>query len=225
VREEFLSVASHELRTPITVLATQAQLSLRRLERDGQLSPERVAQALRTMGGQADKLARLVSQLLDISRLDGGKLTIEPELTDLVPLVDQLLAGARLISDNHTISLIAPESLTCMVDGLRLEQVISNMLDNAIKYSPGGGPIEVVLRQADDQSVGLSVRDHGLGVPPEKRERIFERFYQAHQNGYRHGMGLGLYVSRHIVELHGGDIQAEFPADGGTQFVVRLPVA
>jgi signal transduction histidine kinase len=115
------------------------------------------------------------------------------------------------------------------VDPLRLEQVVTNLLDNAVKYSPNGGAIKVTLalRRARDTAADwaeLSVRDYGLGIPPEQRGQIFERFYQAHGNGHKSGLGLGLYISRQIVELHGGEICAEFPPDGGTRFVVRLPI-
>ena len=110
------------------------------------------------------------------------------------------------------------------VDPVRFEQVIANLLDNAIKYSPDGGPIELELTRPSAASVQLAVRDHGLGIAPERRSQIFDRFYQAHGEGYRSGMGLGLYISRQIVELHGGELWAEFPPDGGSRFVVRLPV-
>jgi signal transduction histidine kinase len=224
VREEFLSIASHELRTPITVLGAQAQLSLRRLQRNGQLEPERVAQALRTMGTQADKLTKLVNQLLDISRLNGGRLQLDQAPTDLAALVDQVVASTRSLTDKHSLSVTAPASFQCEVDALRLEQVLTNLLDNAIKYSPDGGSVEVVLAQTSASTVEVSVRDHGLGVPVDKRDRIFERFFQAHGSGHS-GMGLGLYVCRHIVELHGGQIRAEFPEDGGTRVSVVLPIA
>ena len=101
---------------------------------------------------------------------------------------------------------------------------MTNLLDNAIKYSPNGGAVEVVLRQPTATLIELSIRDHGMGVAPEKRHHIFERFYQAHEEPGNRGMGLGLFVSRQIVELHGGHITAEFPEDGGTRFVVRLPL-
>ena len=109
------------------------------------------------------------------------------------------------------------------VDALRFEQVVTNLVTNAIKYSPAGGAIEVILRVAG-RNIEFSVRDHGLGVPPEKRERIFERFYQAHGDSHQQGLGLGLYIGRQIVELHGGQIRAEFPDDEGTRFVVTLPL-
>jgi signal transduction histidine kinase len=110
------------------------------------------------------------------------------------------------------------------VDPLRLEQVVTNLLDNAIKYSPEGGEIEVELAAPDPTAVRLCVRDRGMGIPPDKRARIFDRYYQAHGEGHLSGMGLGLYISRQIVELHGGRIAAEWPPEGGTHFVVTLPV-
>jgi signal transduction histidine kinase len=225
LRDEFLSIASHELRTPLATLKGYAQLALRRLERADQLEePERVAEPLRAITNQSDKLNRLLSQLLDVSRLELGKLTLERQLTDVVALVDQVVSGARTRDGEHAIILNAELSDNADVDPLRLEQVVINLLDNAVKYSPGGSPIEVTVCRVADDALEIVVRDHGLGIPPEKRARIFERFYQAHGNGHKSGMGLGLYVSRQIVELHGGDITAEFPSDGGSRFVVRLPL-
>ena len=225
VRDEFISIAAHELRTPLTGLSSHAQLVLRQLKRDGRLEPERVVQVLEVITGQADKLSRLLSRLLDIARLEDGKLALERQPTNLTVLVEQVVAGARAWSDRHAISFTAPAALEAPVDPLRLEQVLTNLLDNAIKYSPDGGPIEVVLSRPQPAVVELSVRDRGLGIPPEKRGQIFERFYQAHGNGHPSGLGLGLYISRQIVELHGGEIRAEFPPDGGTRLIVRLPIA
>jgi signal transduction histidine kinase len=225
IRDEFLSVASHELKTPVTALSAYAQLALRRIQRQGNIEADRVQQTLQTITGQAERLTRLLNQLLDISRLESGKLSLEPQLTDVRALVAQALTAAETSSDQqHTFSLDAPSALDAVVDPLRLEQVLVNLLDNAVKYSPDGGRIELHLRQATPEVFEVSVRDHGLGIPPEKRSHIFERFYQAHANAQRGGMGLGLYITRQIVELHGGSIRAEFPDDGGTRFVVRMPV-
>jgi signal transduction histidine kinase len=224
-RDEFLSIAAHELRTPLTTLSGQAQMALRQLRRDGNLEPERGAQALQAITRQSDTLAQLVSRLLDVSRLDAGKLALERRPTDLALLTEQAVSGAQSRTDRHTITLTAPDSLEAWVDPLRLEQVLTNLLDNAIKYSPGVGTIDVVLTQPEPGVVELSVRDHGLGIPPERRRQIFERYAQAHNASHRSGLGLGLYISRQIVELHGGSIRAEFPADGGTRIVVRLPLA
>ena len=118
-----------------------------------------------------------------------------------------------------------PGPVLAVVDPLRLEQVLTNLVDNAIKYSPRGGPIEVELSTPDPDTLHLAVRDHGVGIPPESRPRIFDRFYQVDPVlQHSSGMGLGLYISQQIVALHGGRIEVEAPPDGGTRVIVRLPV-
>jgi excisionase family DNA binding protein len=222
LRDEFVSIASHELKTPLTTLSGYAQLMLRRFNRDGRLDPERLVTSLQAINNQADKLTRLLGHLLDVSRLEEGKLNLEPQPTDLAALLGQVVAVARSWSEHHPITLTAPTSLEANIDGLRFEQVLVNLLDNAVKYSPEGGTIEVSLTR-QRSSIEVAVRDHGLGIAASRRAQIFERFYQAHAAGYRSGLGLGLYISRQIVEQHGGQIRAEFPRGGGTRFVVRLP--
>jgi signal transduction histidine kinase len=106
-----------------------------------------------------------------------------------------------------------------------MKQVMANLVDNAVRYSPAGGPIDITLLEEPDDLVVLSVRDRGLGIPEEHRGRIFDRFHQAHAAEHRSGMGLGLHISREIVLLHGGTMTATFPADGGSQFTVQLPRA
>jgi len=224
LRDEFLSVAAHELRTPLASLKAHAQVSMRRLERSGQLEPERVAEALKAMASQSDKLNRLLGHLLDVSRINAGKLALDMQQVDLVTMVEEVVNSARTRTTTHQIALAAPASLDVEVDPLRLEQVLTNLLDNAIKYSAEGSPIEIDVSQAAEGTLEIAVRDHGVGIPAEKRARIFERFYQAHGSGFQSGLGLGLYVSGEIVELHGGEIRAEFPPDGGSRFVVRLPI-
>lgn len=224
LRDEFLSIAAHELKTPLTNLSGYVQLILRQLQRAEQLEPARVVRALEIIKGQADKLSRLLNQLLDISRLEDGKLMLERQPTDLALLIEQVVSDVRASSNQHAITLTLPPSLEAPVDPLRLEQVLTNLLDNAIKYSPDGGPIDVVLSQLGSAAVELAVRDRGLGIPPGKRGQIFERFYQAHGDGHLGGLGLGLYISHQIVKLHGGEIRAEFPPDGGTRFTVHLPI-
>jgi signal transduction histidine kinase len=166
-----------------------------------------------------------VAQLLDVSRIEGGKLVLECVITDLTSLVQGAALAAQDSTDRHTLVVQARSKVSALVDPLRLEQVLTNLLDNAIKYSPQGGPIEVELVQPSPGRVRLSVRDRGIGIPPEMREQIFNRFYQAHSDAHISGIGLGLYISRQIVELHGGELRAEFPDDGGTCFIVDLPTA
>jgi signal transduction histidine kinase len=225
IRDEFLSVAAHELKTPMTSLRGYAQLLGREFEKGEVSNPERARRAAITIQVQSDKLARLVGQLLDVSRIESGKLAIERKDTDLSRLVTDVVESARPRLKDHTLVAQLPEDVALFIDPLRIEQVLTNLLDNAIKFSPEGGQIELLLAEEAD-GVRLSVRDHGVGVPPEHRDHVFDRFYQAHAGGpltSMAGMGLGLYISRQIVELHGGSIQAEFPEDRGTRFVVTLP--
>ncbi len=149
---------------------------------------------------------------------------LERQDTDVLALCGAALEAARARSPRHALSLRAPQPVRAFLDPLRIEQVLSNLLDNAVKFSPAGGPIvlEVALLPP---AVELSVTDHGIGIPAEHRDRIFERYYQAHREQKLGGMGLGLHISRQIVELHGGALRAEHPGDGGTRIVARLPLA
>ncbi len=223
VRDEFLALAAHELKTPITSLRGVAQLAVRRLDRVGALRPEQLRTALQTIDAQSAKLATLVSQLLEVARDEAGRFAIDRSREDVVAIVRGAVETARAQAPDHQMLLSAPPQAIAWVDPLRLEQVIVNLLDNALKFSPHGGAIEVEVAVAD--AMRIAVRDHGIGVPPEHRSRLFERFYQAHARDYRSGLGLGLYICRRIVELHGGTIAAEFPPDGGTRMVVTLPPA
>jgi signal transduction histidine kinase len=222
IRDEFLSVASHELRTPLTSLQARAQLAIRRINRDGVANVAQVTTAFDEIRRQTERLGALITQLLDVSRLQAGRLTLTRGRLDLVALVSEVIASLPENAE-HSVELRAPAHLLAEADGLRLEQVLTNILDNAVKYSPNGGRIEVGVRALGPLAAEIAVRDHGLGIPPERRAAIFERYYRAHTDSYQSGLGLGLYISRQIVELHGGTITAEFPDDGGARFVIVLP--
>jgi PAS domain S-box-containing protein len=234
-RDELLAVAAHELRTPMTTLWGYTQFALRRLRRTrvprrAALDRQRGREILRNIDAQAEKVNRLVDQLLDVSRLGAEKLVLERSATDLTRLVHEVVAAAQATTGQHRLVVHGRLSLPVLVEPLRFEQVLANLLHNAIKYSPDGGRIEVELAEVlpDGRAPGtvrLAVRDHGVGIPPEHRPLIFDRYYQAHGEGHLRGLGLGLYVSRQIVELHGGRLTVEFPDDGGTRFVVTLPAA
>ncbi|HEY2592899.1 MAG TPA: ATP-binding protein, partial [Chloroflexota bacterium] len=226
-RDEFLSVAAHELKTPITSLRGYAQLTLRAIDQNGAVDPERLRQALSVINIQSDRLTRLVSQLLDVSRIQSGQLTPDYRDADLGQLVADIVANAEQRSPHNVFVLRSPPHVSMRIDSLRIEQVLTNLLDNAIKHSSPGGTVEVDIDTETLRPgvVLVSVRDHGAGIPAELRERIFERFYQAGtSSSHSAGMGLGLYVSRQIVELHGGRIWAEAADGGGAQFVIALPL-
>jgi len=224
VREDFISMAAHELKTPITSLRGSAQLLLRRLGREGALDQETIRRGLGVIEQQSGKLARLVTQMMDLTRMRAGRLDLNLEPIDLARLVADVVANQRIFSEQHSIILEGPEALPVVADSLRIDQVVTNLIDNAIKYSPSGGEIRVEVSRADEHVVQLAVSDQGIGVPSEHRERIFERFYRAHTGSHHAGMGLGLYITQQIVESHGGGIQLESPPEGGTRFVVTLPV-
>jgi signal transduction histidine kinase len=224
VRDQFLSVAAHELKTPLTGLRATAQVITRKLQRGDLDAPPWLSDGLRMIEQQTGRLTRLIGQLLDVSRIDQKRLVAERAETDLGELAARLVAAFRARTTRHTLGLSAESGVVADVDPVGVEQVLSNLLDNAIKYSPDGGQIDVEIGRTDTEHARLSVRDRGIGIPHEKRGAIFNRFYQAHAEDHRSGLGLGLYISREIVAQHGGEIVAEFPPDGGTRFVVTLPV-
>ena len=224
-RDEFLSVAAHELKTPLTTMLGFAQMLLRYLTPDGQADQRIVQRALQAIEQQSERLSRLVTRLLDIARIEGGRLMMEPIVTDLVPLVEGVVDTMQATTAQHRLVVRTPTRLAALVDPLRIEQVLTNLIDNAIKFSPQGEPIDVELSVNSIGMVRLTVTDRGPGIPPEGRQRIFDRFYQARSGDLASGMGLGLYICRQIVEQHGGSISAEFPEEGGTRFVVTLPIS
>jgi signal transduction histidine kinase len=197
----------------------------RPLERGEVPSPERLAHMTSLIDREADKLTRLVAQLFDLSRMEGGKLELELAEVDLVELTRTVIDRIRLQAPGAEIELRGVDSLRTGADPLRLEQVLVNLLDNAIKYSAGAAEITVECTRPGPNLAQIAVRDHGIGLAPEEREPIFERFYRAETGERSVGLGLGLYLSRQIVERHGGRIWAESPADGGTRFVLQIPAA
>jgi len=220
-RDEFLSVAAHELKTPLTSLRGFAQLLLRDARRNRAIPPERLKFALDAIEAQTGKLSHLVGRLLDSAQIEAGKLVLEPAKTDLVELVGYVLAQ-RQKSTGHTFIVDSPERVEAMVDPVRFEQVVTNLIDNAVKFSPEGGAVKVELHQ-DERGIRLSITDTGIGIPDDKREAVFDRFYQGHGERHLSGLGLGLYVAREIVQLHGGRIQIEEPEHSGSRVVVALP--
>lgn len=222
-RDEFLSVAAHELKTPLTSLRLAGQTLLRRIDEGRTPDPASLERSLRTVDRQINRMTILVNHLLDTVRLQAGNLAIEPSLVDLVELLTPVIDQVRSQAPSHELVVRAPEDLWVQVDAMRFEQVVVNLLDNAVKFSPSGGEIDVELGRVEPNLIRFVVRDHGIGVPEAHRSQLFTRFYQAHGKEHRSGMGLGLYICRQIAEMHGGRITVEFPDDGGTRFVVELP--
>ena len=222
IREQFISVAAHELRTPLTAMYARLQLVERRLTRH-EVDHEPLLRDVTLVRQAADRLKALIDRLLDISRIRSGQLRLEREVTDIAAMVESV-ALVLAETSGREISVRAPdprESYQMTVDGMRLEEVVVNLIDNAVKYSPSGTAIDVELGSTAD-AIQLAVRDHGPGIQPADRTRIFEPFHRS-ATAQASGVGLGLHIAKQIVELHGGTLTVEMPADGGSRFVVTMP--
>jgi signal transduction histidine kinase len=222
MKDVFLASVAHEMRTPLAAAKAQAQLALHQLSETE--CDTASAGALRAIARQIDMVTRLVSDLLDVSRLETGTLPLNPTQVDVAAIARDVVGRLQLVAEGRQLSVEAPESAPGVADRDRLEQVLTNLINNAIRYSPEGSPVEVAV-QAHPEWVQLSVRDRGVGVPRDQQQRIFERFARvARDDGV--GIGLGLTIARAIVEQHGGRIWVESTGkrgDGST-FYVRLPV-
>jgi signal transduction histidine kinase len=224
IREEFLSIASHELKTPLTILLGSAQLFQQRAQRSGHLS-ERDAQAFARIMQQGQKLNHMIHRLLDVSRIDQGRLKLEFGTLDLSVLVRRAVAELQGETTRHRFAILGSDAPVVIAgDELRLEQVVQNLLGNAVKYSPRGGQITVTLT-ADAEQVRLLVQDQGIGVPSADLPRLVERFYRAGNVSGTHisGVGIGLYVVQEIINLHGGQLTLASQEGEGSTFSVTLP--
>jgi signal transduction histidine kinase len=222
LKDDFLSAAAHDLRTPLTTLIGQAQLMERKARRVPD-SPADLASIERIVN-EAKRLGTLVQELLDAGRAEQGRLVGERVPIDLVQKA--LDASKRPLSTRHTFTVSADEPVIGMYDEIRMMQLFDNLLENAVKYTPDGGEIQVNVWR-EGQQARVSVADPGIGIPPKDLPYLFERFHRGSNVDDRRfaGMGLGLYICRAIVEQHGGRIWAESPTPGGgTVFHVALPI-
>ena len=222
-RQQFLAVASHELRTPITTVKAGLQLAMRRLTRDGQ--PDAVM-LLGRVDRQVDRLTALVGDLLAVERLQSGALALQPARFDLPTLLQQVAETMQTTTERHIIRVQAPPTLPLLGDAHRLEQVFTNLLGNAIKYSPAGGPITVTLHVAEAVAE-VCVQDAGIGVPKTDQAQIFEQFGRAANAAAQQisGFGLGLFISQAIIQAHRGRLWLDTTHPGpGSIFCVSLPL-
>ena len=223
VRDDFLSIASHELKTPLTSLKLQAQGLL--MMPPASLSPSeaaRVKQTLEVVDRQVARLDKLIGNLLDVSRIAAGRLVLEPSETDLSALVQEVTRQfePQLVRCKCHLDARIEQSITGVWDASRIDQVVTNLLSNAIKYG-GGKPIELRV-EGTENAARVMVRDHGIGISAEDQRRIFGRFERAAALSYG-GLGLGLFISSQIVRAHGGTIRVESTPEVGSIFTVELP--
>lgn len=222
LKEDFLSTAAHDLKTPLTSIILQSQQLARRARRnpDAPVDPAGLERLVR----ESEHLRGLVRDLLDAARAEHGSLVSERTPFDLVAAVNGTLE--RHASARHRFLLNMPDSLISTCDPLRIGQVLDNLIENAVKYSPDGGTIAIQLWQ-DDEGVHLTVRDQGIGIPAADLPQLFERFHRGTNVDHRRfpGWGLGLSICRQIIEQHGGQIGVDSRVGAGTTFHVSLPGA
>lgn len=221
-RDEFLSIASHELRNPVNAVQIQLAGVLRALQRDREApTPDWLADRIGQANAQVRRLERLLTNLLDVSRITAGSLDLEVEDVDLCSIVHTVVDQCRQELKERPITLRIPETAVGRWDPLRLEQIVTNLLSNAIKYGDGK-PIEISLVNGDD-AAHLSITDHGIGIDDDTQARLFMRFGRAVPGRHYGGFGLGLWITRRIVDAMGGQVSVDSAPGRGSTFSVVLP--
>ncbi len=222
LRDAFLSVAAHELRTPLTPLS----LLLQRLDRDLKSKGEPASHAVDRAMRQVHRLERLITDMLDVSRLREGRLQLSEDILDLTRVVSSVIEDFRELSPRHQLTLHAPGPVMVSGDALRLEQVMVNLLQNALKYSPQGGQVNVAL-STEGGLARVTIVDHGIGIPADEQSHVFDRFFRARNAETSHfgGLGLGLWLSREIVLRHGGRFEVTSQLGEGSSFSFLVPLA
>jgi PAS domain S-box-containing protein len=225
MRDAFLTILAHELRTPLTALLGNAQLLQRRAQREGTLS-ERDQLSLQVIVDQVIRFNKLVQLQFDASRLHTGQLQLERAPLDVGALARRVVAEVQPSLTRHTVVYVGPAT-PLLIDGdeLRLEQVLQNLVQNAIKYSPAGGAVQVQVEQ-QAATVRVAVSDEGIGVPAAELPQLFERFYRASNVDERQisGLGVGLYIIKELVTLHGGTVEVLSDEGRGSTFIITLPL-
>jgi two-component system phosphate regulon sensor histidine kinase PhoR len=223
VRQDFVANVSHELRTPLTTIKGYTETLL-----DGALREEVAPQFLQVIQKHADRLAKIVEDLLTLSKVESKEFQLKKEKLHLSELIDDVLEFVKEVAEKKKISIdTVPISPSLTIEGDRniLEQVLFNLLDNAIKYSREGGKITISANQKDQNEIEVSVRDNGIGIPQEDLPRIFERFYRVDKGRSQElgGTGLGLSIVKHLISAHGGRVWAESQLGEGSIFYFTLP--
>lgn len=222
-KDEFIALASHELKTPVTAIKGYAQMGLLTAQRS---ADDRLVRTLRVIDTQANRLTRLINELLDVALSEERGINMSFEEFDLGKLMHEVASDLQLTAPHFSIDLSAGEGDTpVLADRHRIEQVLTNLMHNAIKYSGNSSRIEISLSKQEDEAV-VSVRDFGVGIPAGQQEKVFERFFRASNvsSANYSGLGLGLFITRSIVTQHGGRIWLESSAGRGSSFYFTLPL-
>ena len=218
-REDFMSIASHELKTPLTGIKSLIQILLRKSKND---HLDLYQDILKKANHQVNRISLLINDLLDITRIDAGKMSLNPTACNLRKMLEECVYMKQPENQTHNIQITGEADLVIKGDENRLEQVFCNLLSNAIKYSSDGSDITVHVKQSPEW-VMITIRDQGIGIPEENLSSIFQRFYRVNDASFKSGLGLGLYIANEIIKQHGGKIEASSELGKGTIFSVYLP--
>jgi signal transduction histidine kinase len=218
VRSELIAIVSHEIRSPLTSVKGFTRTLLGRWER---FSDEQKRHMLETINADADRVTRLLTELLDVSRIDAGRVRLDRRVTQVAPLVEQVVDRFAHHDDAPPIRFRKDDPARSFVDRDKLEQIVTNLLENALRHAPGS-PVEVTVG-ADEDEILISVSDEGAGIHPELHRRIFAKFARGPGDPRRSGTGLGLYITRGLVEAHGGRVWVDSEPGEGATFHVALP--
>ncbi len=220
-KDEFMALASHELRTPLSTAKAYVELAAMLLPAD----ESEVATYVQKANNSLDRLSSLITDLTDVSKVQHGRLMLRKEIIDLDGLVEFVIDDLQPSQPTHKIILTGSSGAEVSGDHDRLQQVLINLLTNAVKYSPGKETVEVTLANGSDGPT-VSVKDHGIGIAQEHLTKIFERFHREKmvQNSFP-GMGVGLYIASEIVKRHGGDLSVSSRLGKGSTFTLSLPAA
>ena len=222
-RDDMIGIVSHDLRNPANAVKMLARSIIEMPEG----VPESVVERVQVIHQAAAQIDALIQDLLDVTRIEAGRLTVNPQRIALLPLISQALTQLSPLAASSRVTVeITPssEALDVMADPDRLTQVLSNLVGNAFKFTPSGGRVEIDVRR-DEGVADIRIADTGVGIPAEQVERVFDRFYQASGKARRHGAGLGLPIARGIIEAHGGTIGIQSEVDIGTTVHFTLPLA
>jgi signal transduction histidine kinase len=219
-KDEFMGVATHELKTPVTSLKAFAQVLQQRFAKAGD---EKSALHLAKMDTQLNKLTALIGDLLDATKIDAGKLQFHEEYFDFNELVEEIVEEMQRTTQRHTIKAKVTPSKTMYGDRTRIGQVMTNLISNAIKYSPHAKDI-LVNTAVDGKQIAFCVQDFGIGIKKEFHTKIFERFQRVSEQDTYGGLGLGLFIASKIISRHGGQITVESEEGKGATFCIRLPL-
>jgi K+-sensing histidine kinase KdpD len=220
--KEFLTIASHELKTPLTSLKAYLQIALRGFEKN---SKDQSISFIKKAEEFSDKLGKLIFNLLDISKIQAGKLTIEKQPVNISNMLREIVQSSQVLYPSHTLYLNLTEDFIIDIDPVRIEQVFVNLINNAVKYSPNANNVNL-RAEKNNNLLYITVHDSGIGIDSSNQHKVFDKFYRIEElsKNDTQGLGIGLYISAEIVKQHNGNIWVENHEEGGAIFFVTLPL-